>query len=51
MRGIKSNTFVDAFDPLTPTLSQRQREREKIQCLSQKDRDLGVLPQISNMCG
>ncbi len=49
MRGIKSNTFVDAFDPLTPTLSQR--EREKIQCLSQKDRDLGVLPQISNMCG
>ncbi len=32
MRGIKSNTFVDDFDPLTPTLSRR--EREKRRCLS-----------------
>ncbi len=28
MRGIKSNTFVDDFDPLTPTLSRREREKE-----------------------
>jgi hypothetical protein len=27
MRGIKSNTFVDYFDPLTPTLSRREKEK------------------------
>jgi hypothetical protein len=31
MREIKLNTFVDDFDPLTATLSRK--EREKIQCL------------------
>ena len=33
--GNQSNTFVDDFDPLSPTLSRR--EREKRQCLSRKD--------------
>ncbi len=46
MRGIKSNTFVDDFDPLTPTLSRR--EREKRRCLSRNDRDFGGVPEISN---
>jgi hypothetical protein len=27
MRRIESNTFVDDFDPLTPTLSRREREK------------------------
>ncbi len=39
MRGIESDTFVDDFDPLAPTLSRR--EREKRRCLSRKDRDFG----------
>ena len=30
MRGIKSNTFVDDFDPLTPTLSRREREKKTV---------------------
>ena len=47
MKGIKSNTFVDDFDPLTPTLSRRERERRR--CLSRKDRDFGGVPEISNM--
>jgi hypothetical protein len=42
MRKIKSNTFVDYFDPLTPALSRR--EREKRQCLSRKDSNLGEVP-------
>ncbi len=29
MRGIKSNTFVDDFDPLTPTLSHIMGEGDK----------------------
>ena len=28
MREIKSSTFVDDFDPLTPTLSRREREKK-----------------------
>ncbi|MDQ3563706.1 MAG: Plug domain-containing protein [Pseudomonadota bacterium] len=30
MSGIKSNTFVDDFDPLTPTLSRREREKKTV---------------------
>jgi len=33
MRGIKSNTFVDDFDPLTPTLSRREREKKTVPVL------------------
>jgi len=28
MRGIESNAFFDDFDPLTPTLSRREREKD-----------------------
>ena len=44
-----SSTFVDDSDPLTPTLSRR--EREKRRCLSRRDRDFGDVPVISNMFG
>ncbi|MCI0557462.1 MAG: hypothetical protein MN733_03125 [Nitrososphaera sp.] len=37
MRGIKSNNFVDDFDPLTPTLSLWERETRG---LSRRDRKL-----------
>jgi hypothetical protein len=47
MRGIESNAFVDDFDPLTPTLSRR--EREKRRCLSRRDRDFGDVPETSRM--
>jgi len=49
MRGVKSNIFVDDLDPLTPTLSRR--EREKRRCLSRKDRDFGGVPETANMFG
>jgi hypothetical protein len=29
MRGIESNTCVDYSDPLTPTLSRREREKSQ----------------------
>ncbi len=43
MRG-SNHTFVDDFDPLTPTLSRR--EREKRHRLSRSDRNLGDVPKF-----
>jgi hypothetical protein len=36
MRGIKSNSFVDDFDPLTPTLSRREREKKTVPVSEEK---------------
>jgi hypothetical protein len=47
MRGIESNTLVDDFDPLTPTLSRR--EREKRGCLSVETGTFGDVPKTSRM--
>jgi len=49
MREIKSNGFIDDFDPLTPTLSRWERERKR--GLSRKERELADVLEISKMFG
>jgi hypothetical protein len=44
MREIKSRTFVDDFDPLTPTLSRREREKKNSASSERKGRKDSASP-------
>jgi hypothetical protein len=37
MRGIKSNTYIYCSDPLTPTLSRREREKSQGLVVGERD--------------